>query len=64
MAQSTPSAAIDPALVAVLGASAAALTTRAESLAETVYWKRRKIKESLYINAYKAKQGTSLMNLE
>ena len=28
------------------------------------HWKRRKIKESLYINAYKAKQGTSLMNLE
>ena len=28
------------------------------------HWKRRKIKESLYINAYKAKQGSSLMNLE
>ena len=28
------------------------------------HWKRRKIKESLYINAHKAKQGSSLMNLE
>ena len=28
------------------------------------HWKRRKIKESLYTNAYKAKQKSSLMNLE
>ena len=28
------------------------------------HWKRRKIKESLYINAYKAKAGGDLMNLE
>ena len=36
MAQSTPPAAIDPALVAALGASAAALNTGAESLAKAV----------------------------
>ena len=28
------------------------------------HWKTREIKESLYINSYKAKQGSSLMNLE
>ena len=28
------------------------------------HWKRRKIKESLHINAYKAKAGGNLMNLE
>ena len=32
--------------------------------ADRHYWKRRKIKEFLYIYAYKGEQGSSLMNLE
>ena len=36
----------------------------AQSLDPDRHWKRRKIKESLYINAYKAKVGGDLMNLE
>ncbi len=36
----------------------------AQFLESDRHWKRRKIKESLYINAFKAKAGGDLMNLE
>jgi hypothetical protein len=36
----------------------------AQFLDSDCHWKRRKIKESLFINAYRARQGGDLMNLE